>query len=214
MHNVAIAIPTVTGREESFQRTVEGYRQTVEGSPHNVYIVTTKDQPTWGAGVEECMAQITEKLAQTTVVHITADDLVPEPGWLDVAIETIEKGICPAPVLDTFGHIDYGHPPTPEMEDWKVTKTSVIPTIKIGWWDHIAPMFVAHYFTDDYISVKLRMHAIETRGRLGYRFNHFHENAERGAGMSQDERMQHDMLLFQRWQMTGKLPPRDEMVAR
>ncbi len=212
--NVIICVPTITGREESFQRTVDGYKDTVDGSEHNVALVTVLDQPTWGAGVEACMAAVHEQHPEATIIHFSADDLVPEPGWLDVAVETVNETICPAPVLDTFGVINYGHPPTPDMTDWKVSQTSVIPTIRASWWKLIAPMFVGQYFTDDFISLKLRMHGIDTKGRTGYRFKHFHENVGRGAGMTQDERMQYDMDNFRCWQRTGKLPSREEQIGR
>lgn len=211
---VVICLPTVTGREESFQRTVDGYRATVEGSAHNVAMVVVKDEPTWGAGIDAAMKVVEEQHPTATIIHFTADDLVPEPGWLDAAIEAVDQSVCPAPVLDTFGEIAYGHPPNADESDWKVSQTSVVPTIRASWWKLIAPMLQTHYFTDDYISLKLRMHGIDTKGRLGYRFRHFHEMAERGAGMTQDERMQYDMAIFQRFQRTGSLPSREEQFGR
>lgn len=210
---VAICIPTVTGREESFARAVEAYGRT-SGTEHDVYVVHVLDQPTWGAGVEACMQRISELEPLPTIVHFSADDLVPQKGWLETAIETVRNGHCPAPVLDTDGVIHYGHPPTPDMSDGKATATSVVPTILIEWWDFIAPMFLGHYATDDYISLKLRMHGIQTIGRTGYRFEHYHEMAERGAGMTQDERMRHDLDIFHRYQMTGKMPSREEQISR
>lgn len=210
---VAICIPTVTGREESFQRAVEAYGAT-SGSEHDIYVIHVKDEPTWGAGIEACMQQISELEPLPTIVHFSADDLVPQEGWLETAIETVRAGHCPAPVLETDGVIHYGHPPTPDMTDGKATATSVVPTIRIEWWDFIAPMFVAHYFTDDYISLKLRMNGVETLGRTGYRFEHHHESAARGAGMSQDARMAYDGELFQRFQRTGQLPSRGDQIGR
>lgn len=211
---VAICIPTVTGREESFQRAVDAYTETTAGSEHDVFLIYVKDEPTWGAGIEKCVQTILGQGHEHDALHFSADDLVPEAGWLEAAVETIEAGMCPAPVLDTDGVIHYGHPPTPDSGDWKTTHTSVIPTIKAEWWSHIDPMFVAHYYTDDYISLKLRMNGIESVGRTGYRFLHHHESVARGAGMTQDERMSHDADLFQRWQRSGRLPSREEQIGR
>jgi hypothetical protein len=211
--NIAIAIPTIEGREESLQRTIEAYRETVEGSEHRVTLTLAKDMPTWGAGLAECMRSIAD-IPDTHVVHFTNDDIVPEPGWLEAGLEVIEKGMMPAALIETDGQIAYGHPPTPDMSDWKPSRTSTIPMIKVQWWDHIAPMLETQYWSDDYISLKLRMHGIETVARLGYRFRHFHENVGRGAGMTQDERMDYDLKMFQRWQMTGKLPTPEEMHGR
>jgi len=208
-----IVCPTIDGREDSFNRLLNSYHETI---PPDVETILEKvnNRPTcgkgWSDGVERALASGFEP----DYIHLTCDDLEAQPGWLEAAAEAVDERYQPAPHLDTvnqqgeFGtDINYGHPPTSDMSDWKTTRTSVIPFFAGSWWNlYIAPMFTAHYFTDDFISHQLGKNGIETKCRTGMKFFHHHHMHGRGAGMTQDERMIHDQRLFQRYLITGLLP--------
>lgn len=201
---LTIVCPTIDGREESFARMLASYERTVPADV-DVDFIAPRNCSTWGAGVVAGMADAGSALGH---VHLTADDLEAESGWFEAGFATALRGMQPAPVLDTFGEIAYGHPPTPDMSDWKLTGTSVIPFLTASMWRlierHSDILADLHYFSDNLMSDILRRAGHETVGRIGYRFKHHHEMHGRGAGMgSQDARMQRDMICYNKWLNEG-----------
>jgi hypothetical protein len=200
MH-LTIVCPTIDGREESFARMLASYEATI---PANVDVdfISPRNCRTWGEGVVRGMAEA----GRLQYVHLTADDLEALPGWFEAGRETVVRGMYPAPLLDTFGEIAYGHPPTPDMSDWKDSQTSVIPFMTQRMWFAMMDQNVGevladlHYYSDNLMSHALRQAGVKTVGRTGYRFNHHHEMHGRGAGMgTQDARMQRDGIRFEQW---------------
>lgn len=215
---LAIIMPTIDGRESSFARALDAYEQTIErahlAEDLQVKLFAPRNRPTWGIGVNDGIAEMREAGYDPDFLHLSADDLEPLPGWLEVALDTIVAGLNPAPLLDTFGRINYGHPPTDDMSDWKPTMTSVIPFVRWEWWEqYVGRMFPTHFFTDDYVSHMLRLAGINTACRLEYAFKHHESQVKAGAGMGRHDRTHHDMALYGRFLKEGYWPTNEEAVG-
>lgn len=204
MEGILIVLPTVTGREEHFNRCITAYAERTPGyEPH---IVATFDQPTWGQGIRTVLEQVGDDIDTFEYIHFTADDLEPMEGWAAPAVEAAKSGVVPAPYLmDTGGEVFYGHPPTRDMADWKPTLTSTIPFMRVRDWKKCAPMCDWHFFTDDFISHRARSAGLGICCRSDYRFVHHVAQERRGAGMSQDQRMHHDHDLWIHYLQSGEV---------
>lgn len=210
MAKIAVVIPTIDGREDHYERCFNSYMDRTPG--HEVTIFTARNHPTLGIAWQEGVEQI--NLDDFDYLHLTCDDVEILDGWIEPAIEAVEKGFIPAPYAinfdDTF--ISYGHPPGGGMEDWKPTTTTVSPFCKASWWKDIGPMIPLHMYTDDHFSHKARLAGYETRCRTGYRTRHHHAMERRGAGMEERARLVHDMHLYHRYLQNGTWPTLEECV--
>lgn len=212
MSRVAVVIPTVTGREDHYERCKASYLR--ETDDHEIEIFTIIDEPTlglaWQSGVELI------DLSKFDYLHLTCDDIVCEPGWLAPCIEAVEAGYVPAPyTMHAAGeYATFGHPPdSVGLVDWKPTQTTVSPFCKAEWWEKLGPMIPLHYYTDDWFSYKARLAGIETRCRLGFKLRHFHSMVKRGAGMSERDRLVYDSGFYSRVINGGAWPTREEATG-
>ena len=83
MTTLSIIVPTITGREDSLQRTLEAYQATTT-VPHQIIIVP--NETTWPAA-----CNVGARIATGEVLHFTADDLEPVPGWHDEALAWLDQ---------------------------------------------------------------------------------------------------------------------------
>lgn len=167
----AIVIPTINGRGEHLARCLEAYARTAPRA--SIYV--KHDHPScgeaWIAGAKEATRDGFDYL------HLTADDIEPHDGWLEAAIETVDAGFIPAPLvydsggsLDSAGLQNFGQY-RGEHADWQLIEGTTIPFLSRAMWERIG-MLPIHYCSDLYVSVIGRRHGWETAIRTPMRFTH------------------------------------------
>jgi hypothetical protein len=189
---ISVVIPTVEGREDHLERCVECYSRE-DGTDYELELVIEHDHPScgagWHAGAERCTGDY---------IHLTCDDIAPREGWAPPAVEAVDQGFLPAPQV-------YGPNGQPQSlpvvgwvaPDWTPVVMTALPFMSRAQYDLIKPLFLAHYFTDDWISARGEWFHIETMLRDKYAFDHYWAQVKRGAGLpGESARMINDQKLF------------------
>lgn len=181
---ISVICPTIAGREHHLARCKAAYEAT---TTRDFEWIPVHDQPTCGVAWNIGIA-----LAKGDVLHLTADDLEPHPGWLEAALKKIESGFLPAPrilkpdgSLESCGWNDKEHP-----ED-SITEYTRIPIAPREWFERIGPMLETHYANDRYFSHRARRVGLETIIARRYLFTHHWAKEGR-----LDHRMVEDDLAF------------------
>jgi hypothetical protein len=111
-------------------------------------------------------------------LHLTADDLEPHDGWLQAAIETVDKGLIPAPMvyrpdgtLESAGLAGFSLNAIAER-DWQPVDSTTVPFLTTEMWEAIG-MIPIHYCTDLWVSNRGRLHGWDTVIRTPMRFTHY-----------------------------------------
>lgn len=182
MTTVSVVIPTVAGREASLKRTRTAYLET---RPDGValQLIVMRDRPTcghaWAQGVE---------VATGDLLHITADDLEPHPGWLEAGMACLETGAIPSPWIDlpwggTDGEVGGdGHP----------ARMTPIPLMPREWWPGVPPI---GYWSDYALSDRLLAADRRIVWCHAYRFTHW--RVQDAARARQEARFGKDMETYQ-----------------
>lgn len=173
MSECLIVIPTVTGREESLNRTLDAYRETCPSSRFFVL----KDKETC-AYVWNYAAWWAFTCGGHRYVHMTADDLVPHPGWYEAAVETLDQncGYLPGALIyrpdgaiESFGN--------QVAEDWSIVEGASVPFCRTEDWVRIPEI---HYWSDNAFDyAQKRVHDYRFVMRHDYAFTHYTEPAGR-----------------------------------
>ena len=163
---ISIVIPTISGREDSYERCLESYRATTD-TEHE--IITVKDGATWPTACNEGYAK-----AKGDIIHFTADDLEALPGWWQAATEMLAaEDVLPAAAV-----YDYFPPPEGKLAneedgpDGAFVHFTRVPILtrdqyeRIGTWPEIV------YYADLWLSEKARTIGIRTRITYAYAFVH------------------------------------------
>jgi hypothetical protein len=193
---ISVIVPTVEGRLAHLERCLNAYHAT---TARRLEILILADYPTCGIAWQKGAERATGRY-----IHFTADDLEPLEGWSDVAIETVEAGMLPAPLIYQRGlGMSCGERWSPEPPpDWTPMRVTGVPFMSMDQWEKIGPMIPLHYATDNYVSYRGRLAGIDTVARPEYAFIHHIATEGRGAGMTEGERQQHDRLAYER--LTGE----------
>ena len=169
---ISVVIPTISGREASFEMVCAAYRRT------DVELVSVKDYPSWSAGCNAAIGQTTGD-----VIHFGADDLEPVPGWDAAALECLSAGEIPA--AQVWDH-RLGGPCANEAEDGpagSLTAFSRVPSLTREMADRIGPWPTFHYYADNWIGDKARALGYPIRVTAGYSFiHHWHPVGRLDAG--------------------------------
>lgn len=191
---VTVIIPTVAGREESLARCLAAYRATVPKDRLHIDVRCgfASCGEAWDAGAG---------IAGTDLVHLSADDLEPLPGWFEATVGSIRDGVLPAP------YVRNGHTAALEscgawgqmiLESVDVPMT-VIPTFPAAAWRGGCPLAPTpehltfdprrrlaswsslglHYFSDNAVSSCARAAGWRIQPRWAYAFLHWWEDAGR-----------------------------------
>lgn len=177
---LSIVIPTITGREASYERCVWAYEDTV---PLGSEIITVKDEANWPSACNEGFRR-----AQGDRLHFTADDLEPLPDWWKEALPWLdEHDELPAPKV-------LNHSPDGVWDnaidgpDGAVPHFTRIPLMTRSQYERIGPWPEIDYGADVWLSEKGRMLGIETRMFHSYAFVHHWEQVGR---LDTPERLAH-----------------------
>jgi len=190
--HISVIIPTVPGREDHLRRCVGAYTALI--ADYDVELIIEYDHPTcgmaWQAGWEKSTGDF---------IHLTNDDIEPKPGWHAPAIEAVERGFLPAPLVFDPSGAPRSWPVVGQIgEDWAPVHMSALPFASHAQMEKIAPLFTAHYYTDDFFSTRGIMAGWPCVLRTGYAFTHWYAQVKRGAGMSEPARMDYDRGLYER----------------
>ena len=162
---ISIVLPTITGREESLERAYEGYKRTLIGEPYEIIIIT--DAPNWPAACNNGYAK-----SKGEVVHFTADDLEPLPGWhLEALLHLSVHDELPAPRVMNY-RADGEFANESDGPDGARTDFTRIPIMTRDQWERIGPWPEMFYYADVWVSEKGRTLGIETRMIHSYAFIH------------------------------------------
>jgi hypothetical protein len=166
---VAVVIPTIAGREAHLRRCLEAHRDTAPDAT----LIVERDHRSCGAAWIAGAA----RAPSFDYVHFTADDLEPHPGWFEVALETVQAGHIPAPLvyhpdgeLESAGLWGFGCYNGPRA-DWQLVEGTTVPFLTREMWEAIG-MIDVHYCSDLWVSTIGRRHGWETAIRTGMRFTH------------------------------------------
>ena len=190
---IAVVIPTIRGREALYERTVAAYRATAD-----VAIITVRDRPTigqaWNDGAEAALGTGAEYL------HLSADDVEPQPGWAEAAIDAADAGVWPSPrILNVDGSLHScgtmgGGMLLPECGDFTVCGASPFPFMRMEVWAGVGPSIEAHYYADDFLAWSARQQGLEPVVVRDYCLVH-HEGTAGRARMVQRSAANRAMFL-------------------
>lgn len=212
---VTVVIPTIPGREEHYARCRASYLATCDGVC-DLDLITVTGEPTCGWGWQ---AGIEKMRPASKYLHLTCDDIEAQPGWLQAAIEAITEHVLPAPrILNGATGAPESFPQWgTDWPDGTPAGLSALPFMSRDLFEqHVAPMFTAHYFGDNWVTWRSARAGFPALVRRGYFFKHHWAEHRRGAGMDYGERLAHDEGLFyqaagmvQRGEWVKPWPPRD-----
>jgi GT2 family glycosyltransferase len=170
---ISVIIPTIDSRREYLRQCLAAYDKTTR---EREFIVIENESccgDAWCKGAER---------ATGDYLHFSADDLIPHTGWWQAGVEVIERGNVPAPAvykesatagkigaLESVGGYWVGYP-----EDGTVVKnTCVVPFCSASQWDQIGPPLAgAHYYTDNWYSLRARCAGCHIEVCYAYAFTH------------------------------------------
>jgi len=196
---VAVVIPTIEGREDHLATVVAAYMVT---APTGELIVERGHKScgaAWIAGAA--------RAEDYDYLHFGADDLEPTEGWLEGAVETVDAGYIPAPLvyltdgtLESAG-LDGFSMYRGAYTDWQVIEGTTVPFLSWGMWAQISAvdgfnntLANIHYCTDIMISAAGRKFGHDTVIRTPIQF--IHHNAQPGRNY---DRVPSDTQEFIAW---------------
>lgn len=187
---ITVIIPTVTGREDHFNRCLDAY---LTRSSQVLEVITVRDRPTvgmaWQAGAAE---------ARGDYVHLTCDDLEPLAGWDEAAMAVCEAGAIPSPNVTNAhtGALESRPVWNTEFADGIDAGVCTVPFMSRPQWEKIQPLCQIHYYSDDFISFRARSNGWPSLVCNKYAFRHHWAQVKRGAGMTEGERMATDQHVY------------------
>lgn len=166
---LSVIVPTISGREESVERTWNSYEETLKGCGFPWQMLPIKDAPTWPTACNLGYAK-----SEGDILHFTADDLEALPGWWEEAITVLDlEDVLPAPAV-------YDYLPPPEGKwaneedgpDGAYCHFTRIPILRRDQYERIGPWPEIVYYADIWLSEKARTLGIRTRVVSSYAFIH------------------------------------------
>lgn len=165
MPALSVIVPTISGREESLARTLDGYARTLKRKSHEIIVI--KDESSWPRACNEGY-----KKSSGDIVHFTADDLEPRPGWWREPIEWLKyKDELPAPKVLDYS-LDGKFSNKEDGFNLDLTHFTRIPILRRDQYERIGPWPEITYYADIWLSEKARTIGIRTRIFYSYLFIH------------------------------------------
>ena len=162
---ISIVIPTQTGREESLERALTAYEQTLEGWEWQLVLV--KDAPSWSRGCNEGYLQ-----AEHDIIQFGADDLEAQPRWFEEAYALLEER-DELPAAKVLNHSADGFFDNwADGKDQEIVHFSRIPLMRRDQYERIGPWPAVDYASDIWVGEKAFSLGIRTRMLFSYCFVH------------------------------------------
>lgn len=186
MSELAIVVPTITGREHWLERCLAAYER---WTPAFYVVEVVKDEPTcgraWNVGLERALARAPE----VRFVHLTADDIEPLEGWFEAGVESVLRGEFPAPlILNPDGTLQScgDEHDRPDGDDVEIAR---IPFANRVQMECVGPIIETHYYTDNYFSHRGRVCGVPSRVNRRYSFvHHFAQEGRKDSLLASDHR--------------------------
>ena len=162
--SLAVVVPTITGREESLERILYAYEQTLRGREYELIVV--RDEPSWPRA---CNVGYLKTSAD--VVHFGADDLEPLPGWWQAAMRWLSRWneLPAAKVYNADGEFDNAIDGNDKAQVWFTR----VPIMRRDQYERIGPWpEQLTYYADVWVSEKAASLGIVTRILYKYAFVH------------------------------------------
>lgn len=165
MPQIAVVLPTISGREESLARAIAAYEDTLRGISHEIIVV--KDEPTWPTACNMGYSK-----AKADVIHFTADDLEPLPGWHQDVLPWLESNdeLPAGKVLNYSAAGDFDN--HADGADQALVWFTRLPILRRDQWERIGSWPDLYHYADIWLSEKARRLGIETRMFYSYAFVH------------------------------------------
>lgn len=165
---LSIVIPTITGREKSLGRCVRAYEATLGTVDAEILVV--KDELYWPGGCNAGYAR-----SRSPIVHFSADDLEPLPGWWTDVLPALEAA-DELPAARVMNHSPGGvFDNAGDGPDGSLVHFTRIPIMTRSQYERIGPWPSIPYAADVWLSEKGRALGIETRMFHSYAFVHHWE---------------------------------------
>lgn len=153
MADVAVVIPTITGREHWLDRCLTAYERT---TPASWSCVIVRDEPTCGRAWNVGIARALDAHPEISYLHLTADDIEPLAGWYEAAAASADRGELPAPrILNPDGTLQSCGDEHERPEGTQV-EIARIPFATVAQMRCIGQIIETHYYTDNYFSFRGR----------------------------------------------------------
>jgi len=169
MPELTVVVPTITGREESLQQTLDSYDVTLGGKDHDIVII--QDAPTWPEACNEGYHK-----SDSQYYLFGADDLDAEPGWWEAGkAALLERPMeLPAPrVYDNHGpNGTRWFMNEKDGEDGALTHFTRVPLMSKEQWEIVGPWPPLIYYADMWVSEKAKTLGLRTRMVYGFDFFH------------------------------------------
>ena len=169
MPELTVVVPTITGREESLQRTLDSYAETLEGVDHDVVVI--QDAPTWPTACNEGYEK-----SDSPYILFGADDLDGLEGWWQAGKAALLERPMELPAPRVYD--DHGPDGTrwfmneSDGADGDLTHFTRVPLMSKEQWETVGPWPEIDYYADIWVSEKARTLGIRTRMVYGFDFFH------------------------------------------
>ena len=181
---VWVVIPTVPGREADFERT----RAAFEAEPDaRVISNAVHDEPDWpgdlvfdavGDGWRYLLERQLDRRPEDEwprYVQFANDDMWPSDGWLDPAVEAVEAGCTPAPLMmNSRGEVESMGVWGRRVADWTQGIWTPLPFFRLDEWRSCFADFPPiHYWSDNWFAAASIYRADRPIvARTAYEFTH------------------------------------------
>jgi hypothetical protein len=184
---ISIVVPTIKGREHWLERCRASYE---EWTDVEYEFLVYHDYPScnaaWNAGIPQC---------KYPVIHLTADDVEPAPGWDYAGLEALASGFLPCPrILNPDGTLQSCGTYPEEADDGTVSVVARIPLFPARWADWFMPFPDMQYMGDHWITAKLERRGIPTLVVRDYLFTHHYAQEGRIDTLAADVDTYHRLL--------------------
>lgn len=177
MTTISLVIPTINGREASFERTVRSYAENRDRNGPGVLVTTRMNFPSIGAAWVDVLPTLTTDLA-----HLGTDDVTAECRWQEAVVtEWEENGGLAVPLMLKMpegtleSHGAHGVMHTERTEVGWVG----VPIIPSCCYDEGALALAAcgspHYYSDNILCDVMRSHGHQLIALPSYRLGHWWE---------------------------------------
>ena len=162
---ISVIVPTIDGREDYLNETLQAYRDTTP----DVQLIVVRNKPVVGVAWNVGSLQATGDY-----IHLTADDIIPHEGWWQAGCPVCDAWNLPAPLIyNTDGSVqscgEYG---MALYDDGTEYEFSRIPLMSMKQWELIRPVVPLHYYTDNWISYKGKLNGMKVLVTKQFCFTH------------------------------------------
>lgn len=166
---ISVVVPTISGREESYERCVYSFEKTLDDTDFEIIPVLNKNN--WPLACNHGY-----ELSTGDIVVFTADDLEAVSNWWQDAVALLEVA-DELPAGYVWNHSLFGDPDNiADGSAGQLTWFTRLPMMRRDQWQRIGQWPNLDFYADVWLSERARSIGIETRLVGSYRFvHHWHD---------------------------------------